>query len=149
MDSEASEAVVLPSSSLILDQDAAMALLKEINADLATGRIRQKMAVSRVAMDSRPSEGEGGRARRLQTMTALFAMSSKLSRRRPEQQEAINEAGGGGILLPFFTYCAGRIDPGGARRRKHRPTHNPIDLTLLDETMASNFFFSFLRNLIR
>ena len=33
-------------SSLILDQDAAMALLKEINADLATGRIRQKMAVS-------------------------------------------------------------------------------------------------------
>ena len=29
-----------------LDQDAAMALLKEINADLATGRIRQKMAVS-------------------------------------------------------------------------------------------------------
>lgn len=28
-----------------LDQDAAMALLKEINADLAASRIRQKMAV--------------------------------------------------------------------------------------------------------
>ena len=28
-----------------LDQDAAIALLKEINADLATGRIKQKMAV--------------------------------------------------------------------------------------------------------
>lgn len=36
---------LLTSPSLILDQDAAMALLKEINADLATGRIRQKMAV--------------------------------------------------------------------------------------------------------
>ena len=30
---------------LNLDQDAAMALLKEINADLAASRIRQKMAV--------------------------------------------------------------------------------------------------------
>lgn len=32
-------------SNVELDQDAAIALLKEINADLATGRIRQKMAV--------------------------------------------------------------------------------------------------------
>jgi hypothetical protein len=32
---------------LNLDQDAAMALLKEINADLAASRIRQKMAVKK------------------------------------------------------------------------------------------------------
>ncbi len=35
-----------------LDQDAAMALLKEINADLATGRIRQKMAVSLLCLSA-------------------------------------------------------------------------------------------------
>lgn len=31
-----------------LDQDTAIALLKEINADLATARIRQKLAVHRL-----------------------------------------------------------------------------------------------------
>ena len=40
-------------SPVILDQSAAMALLKEINSDLATGRIRQKMAVS--GLIQRPS----------------------------------------------------------------------------------------------
>lgn len=36
---------------LNLDQDAAMALLKEINADLAASRIRQKMAVKHLTIN--------------------------------------------------------------------------------------------------
>lgn len=43
------EATTLSGSAPNLDQDAAMALLKEINADLATARIRQKMAVSNMS----------------------------------------------------------------------------------------------------